>query len=284
LATFPEAKIGGPAVADAAGRLPMEFIERCVTDQTRLDFVSWHCYSDDPATHAAHVIRYRKLLAEKFPVGKRPEMLVTEWSKGFEPVSVEEAAFHPRRAAAVASSILTMTEAGVDQSFYYHLWDQTWRVDDFRPFFNNLELMSYHWNQMPHRLGMFGVAGKVRPQYFVYQMIGRLGTKKIRATSAAEDIQVLASSNEDGEHLSLMLVNYGRPVSRERVATLRFSGLKPGRKQLSTFRVDRSSNWSVDRLALLPSENREIETEKDFSCQVYCPADSVGMVMLERRK
>jgi xylan 1,4-beta-xylosidase len=283
LATYPAAKVGGPAVADAAGRLPLEFIERCVTDQIRLNFVSWHCYSDDPATHAAHVIRYRKLLAEKFPIGKRPEMLVTEWSKGFEPISVEEAAFHPRRAAAVASSIIAMTDAGVDWSFYYHLWDQTWRADDFRPFFTNLELMSFHWNQMPHRLGMFGVAGEVRPQYFVYQMIGRLGTKRVRATSDAEDVQVLASSDQDDAQLSLMLVNYGRPVSQERVATIRFSGLKPGLKRLSTLRVDRSSKWSVDRLALLESENREIETGKEFSCQVYCPADSVGLIMLESK-
>jgi xylan 1,4-beta-xylosidase len=284
LTTFPQAKIGGPAVADATGRLPAEFIDRCVTDQTQLDFVSWHCYSDDPATHAAQVTRYRKLLAKKFPVGKRPEMLVTEWSKGFEPVSVEEAAFHPRRAAAVASSILAMTEAGVDWSFYYHLWDQTWRAEDFRPFFNNLELMSFHWNQMPHRFGIFGVACEVRPHYFVYQLIGRLGAKNVRATSDAEDVHILAGSDEDGESLSLMLVNYGLPVSQERVATLRISGLKPGPKRLSTYRVDRSSNWSSDRLALLPLENREIETEREFSCQVYCPADSVGLVMLERRK
>jgi hypothetical protein len=143
--------------------------------------------------------------------------------------------------------------------------------------------MSFHWNQMPHRLGMIGVAGEVRPQYFVYQMIGRLGTKRVRATSDAEDVQVLASSNQDGAQLSLMLVNYGRPVSQERVATLRLSGLKPGLKRLSTFRIDRSSNRSVNRLALLQSENREIETEKEFSCQVYCPADSVGLIVLESK-
>src|SRR5438552_9598419 len=123
-------------------------------------------------------------------------MLVTEWSKGFEQMSVEEAAFHPRRAAAIAASILAMTDAGVDWSFYYHLWDQTWRAEDFRPFFKKLELMSFHWNEMPHRFGMFGVAQEIRPQYFVYQMIGRLGTKRVRAISATDDIRVLASSDE----------------------------------------------------------------------------------------
>jgi xylan 1,4-beta-xylosidase len=280
LATFPEAKVGGPAVANPAGHLPTGFIDRCVADKTRLDFVSWHVYADDPAVHAMHVARYRTLLAQKFPEGRRPEMMVTEWSKGFEPVSVEEAAFHPRRAAATAASIVAMTEAGVDWSFYYHLWDQTWRVEDFKPFYKRLELMSFHWNQMPHRFGMFGVAEEVRPQYFVYQMLGRLGAERLRATSDAKDVRILAARDERAERVALMLVNYGLPVSQDYVATIEFSGLKSGPKRLSTSRIDRSSNWSAERLELLPAENREVETGREFSCQVYCPADSVGLVSL----
>ncbi len=281
LATFPEAKVGGPAVANPAGHLPMGFIDRCVADETRLDFVSWHVYADDPAVHATHVARYRTLLAEKFPEGRRPEMMVTEWSKGFEAVSVEEAAFHPRRAAAAAASILAMTEAGVDWSFYYHLWDQTWRVEDFKPFYKRLELMSFHWNQMPHRFGMFGVGEEVRPQYFVYQMLGRLGEERLRATSDAQDVRILAARDERAERVSLMLVNYGLPVSQDYVATIQFSGLKSGPKHLSTSRIDRSLNWSAERLELLPAENRRVEAGREFSCQVYCPADSVCLVVLE---
>jgi xylan 1,4-beta-xylosidase len=281
LATFPEAKVGGPAVANPAGHLPLGFIERCRADGTRLDFVSWHVYADDPAVHAEHVRRYRQLLAEKFPEGRRPQILVTEWSKAFEPVSVEEAAFHPRRAAAVASSILAMTEAGVDWSFYYHLWDQTWRADDFKPFFSNLELMSFHWNQRPHRFGMFGVAEEVRPHYFVYQMLGRMGTQRVKAASDVADVRVLAASDEQSERISLMLINYGLPVSQDRIATIQFGGLEAGPKRLTTTRIDASSKWSVKRLELLPIEERNVETGSDFSCQVLCPADSVSMVGLD---
>jgi hypothetical protein len=177
-----------------------------------------------------------------------------------------------------------MTEAGVDWSFYYHLWDQAWRAEEFEPFFKNLGLMSVHWNQMPHRFGIFGVAEEVRPHYFVYQMIGRLRANRVRATTDARDVRILASSDEHRENVSLILVNYGLPASQERIATLRFSGLKPGRKHFSTYRIDRSAKWSGEKLALLPLENREVETEREFSCQVYCPDDSVSLIMLERHE
>src|SRR5205823_1773568 len=105
LAAFPQAKVGGPAVAHADGEFLPTFVDLCARERTQLDFVSWHVYADDPARHARLVSKYRALLTEKFP-GRRPEMLVTEWNKGFDRVSVEELAFEPRRAAATAAAIL----------------------------------------------------------------------------------------------------------------------------------------------------------------------------------
>jgi len=42
LATFPEAKVGGPAVANGAGDLLPGFIDLCAREGIRLDFISWH--------------------------------------------------------------------------------------------------------------------------------------------------------------------------------------------------------------------------------------------------
>src|SRR5205085_1292847 len=47
LATFPEAKVGGPAVANGAGDLLPGFVDLCVREGIRLDFISWHLYADD---------------------------------------------------------------------------------------------------------------------------------------------------------------------------------------------------------------------------------------------
>jgi len=65
-------------------------------------------------------------------------MFVTEWNKGFDRISVEEQAFAPRRAAAAAATVLAMTDARVDGSFYYHLWDQVCFFEQFQPFSGTL--------------------------------------------------------------------------------------------------------------------------------------------------
>ncbi|HEV8378805.1 MAG TPA: glycosyl hydrolase, partial [Tepidisphaeraceae bacterium] len=151
LKTFPDAKVGGTAVANAGGQYLPQFIDHCLKEKLRLDFISWHLYSDDPDAHARLVTKYKKLL-ESFGA-KRPEMLVTEWSKNFDAISVQELAVDPRRAAIIASSIIAMTDAGLDWSFYYHLTDQHVRLDEFRPFFKDLDIMYHHWNEVPHRFG-----------------------------------------------------------------------------------------------------------------------------------
>jgi beta-xylosidase len=276
LDTFPDAKVGGCAVANADGDYLPRFIAACRQAQTRLDFVSWHLYSDDPAHHARLVEKHGALL-ENFG-NRRPEMMVTEWSKGFEPTSVEEMAFDPRRAATIGAGLVAMIDAKVDWTFYYHLWDQVCAPDDFRPFFARPEIMYHHWNEVPHRLGLFGVDGEVRPSYFVYRMLGRLGDRRVRARADADDLRVLAAQR--GDDTSLLIVNYGRPRSVDRVATIRLSGLAPGRKTLVTYRVDRAGAGSAVDLELVPRERRAVEVTREFSCQVYCPADSVALVLL----
>jgi hypothetical protein len=70
----------------------------------------------------------------------------------------------------------------------------------------------------PHREEDIGVAQEVRPQYFVYQMIGRLEDQQVGATSDAQDMRILASRDPSRERVSVMLVNYGLPASQACVA------------------------------------------------------------------
>src|SRR5438876_275329 len=109
----------------------------------------------------------------------------------------------PPRAAAAAAAILAMTDAHVDGSFYYHLWDQVCFVEQFRPFFRDPGIMYRHWNEVPHRFGLFGVGQEVRPQYFVYLMLGRLTGRRVRVRSATEDLRVLAA--KDGSRSAVLL-------------------------------------------------------------------------------
>jgi hypothetical protein len=281
LATFPGAKVGGTAVANASGPQLPEFIDICREKNIRLDFISWHRYHDDPEVHAALVRKYRDKL-EGFP-GRRPEMLVTEWAKDFSPASLEEMAFDPRRAAGVGATVLAMNDAGLDWSFYYHAWDQTAYWAEFQPFFRDPNIMYHHWNEVPHRFALFGVAGEVRPQYFVFDMLARLGSTRVRAESAHPDVRVLAT--RAGHGAAALIVNFntnkGDARAEDRRLVLKWSGLTPGRMMLRSYRIDRQGGWSPARRELLVREQREVDLRERFTHHFLSPADSVALVTLE---
>jgi hypothetical protein len=278
LRAFPAARVGGPASCWVDNEPLPGLVKLCRETGTRLDFISWHLYHDDPRRHALGVEKAKALLAG-FP-RTRPEMLVTEWSKSFDPVSSEELAFAPRRAANIAACLLAMTEARLDWSFYYHIWDQVFYPEPFASFFSpqGIAMMIRHWNEVPHRFGMFGVGEEVRPQYFVYQMLSRLGEERVAAGSDDPDLQVLAAVGEG--RTSALLINYNLQASRDLMVTTRFTNLCPGRKLLTVYRIEADRRCSGERLELLPAEQREVYASADFPCQLYCPADSVGLVTL----
>jgi hypothetical protein len=308
LEAWPEAKVGGPAACWVDNEPLVGLVKLCRETNTQLDFISWHLYSDDPSQHALGVAKGKELLRD-WP-GTRPEMFITEWSKSFEKLSYEELAFEPRRAAIIAASALAMMEAGLDWSFYYHVWDQTFYSEPFRPFFSEagIHMMETHWNKSPHRFGFFGVGEEVRPQYFVYQMLSRMGEERIAAKVEGDGLRALAARG--ARHVGLMLVNLvearrpedGAPTegasaassrSNEgasalkyrgnggRVVTAHFSRLSHGRKMLTVHRIDAGQRWDAEALELTPVERREVWTSDEFHCQVYLPGDSVAMVKLE---
>lgn len=257
LKAFPAAKIGGPAIANGEDKLFYDFIDLCHETGTKLDFVSWHLYHDDPQRHKHLVVKAKNYL-DKFK-DQRPEMLVTEWSKGFEKISIEELAMQPRTAASTAASIMEMMEAGLDWSFYYHIWDQTFYPEEFSSFYKDMSIMTVHWNEMPHRFGMFGVSEEARPQYFVYLMLSRMGEQWVQSESEDTDLRVHAATNTKGE-LSLMISNFNVRNSEDKITTLWIKRLAPGPKRLLTYRIDDQLRWNEGELELKPYEDRIIDT------------------------
>lgn len=278
LEEFPEARVGGPALANGDHELLPGLVDCCRRTGTKLDFVSWHLYHDSPGRHAESVRRARRVLERAGD--PTPELMITEWNAALTGgVSVEEQAFDPRRAAIVAAAIIEMAEAGLDWSFYYHIRDQAFFHGDFATFFSEkgLRLMARHWNELPHRLGLFGVDGRVRPQYFVYRMLARMGGEKLE-THCPGELRALAG--RDGDDISLLLVNHGEQETRNRVASLLFRNLSTGPKQLRVRRIDGDRRWGPEKLELCPSESRKVCTSGDFECQVLLPVESVALLRL----
>jgi xylan 1,4-beta-xylosidase len=279
LAAFPQARVGGPAQGVLHQEPLPGFVKLCARRGTQLDLLTWHLYHSDPSLHG-YQTRIAHLLAQELP--KQPELMVTEWSSGFPVASVQDEALETRRAAGVAASILEMRHAGLHGSFYYHLWDQVCYPDDFAPFFSQpgVDAMVHHWNEHPHRFGLFGVNGEVRPQYFVFQMLSRLGEDQLAASSDDHDVRVLAGRAPGS--VSVLAVNHSLDVPRDRLVTLSFTNLPPGAKRLTLCRIDKERRWDADRLELVPVEQRETCTLCEYQCQFLLPADSVALLQLSK--
>lgn len=275
---FPAARVGGPAACWVENEPLPGLVERCKASGLPLHFISWHLYSDDPERHAAGVEKGRALTAG-WP-GERPELMVTEWSKSFDPVSVEEMAFEPRRAALAAAAILQYLDARADWTFYYHTWDQLMDPAEFRGFFSQEGLRGYvrHWNEVPHRFGLFGLGEEVRPQYFVFQLMARMGPEQCAAQCDESGIRVLAA--RQAASTSVLLVNVNPEEAADRVVTVRFDGLQPGAKRLTVWRIDHDRRWSEPMLELMPLEQRPVVTNVEFYCQALLPANTVALVEL----
>ncbi|MCC6446921.1 MAG: hypothetical protein IT210_26145 [Armatimonadetes bacterium] len=275
----PGAEVGGPAACWIDNEPLPGFVARCKASGTPLNFVSWHIYNDDASRHALGVEKAKRLLAD-YP-GPRPEMMVTEWSKSFDPVSSEDLAYAPGRAATIAASIIAMTDAGLDWSFYYHIWDQVCYREAFAPFFSEagVQGMLTHWNEVPHRFGLFGVDEEARPQYFVYRMLSLMGPDRLSTGSDDPDLRLLASRAEG--RTALLIANWNPEQAEDKVVTLSFQNLSPGLKRLTVYRIDSACRWSPDSLEMIPLEERPVDTLSDFRCQLLCPAESVSLALLD---
>ncbi len=304
LDAFPQAKVGGPCPA-MVKEVP-RFVELCARHGTQLDFVTFHGYTSDLEYYRS-VIKDLSAVLDTFP-GPRPELMMDEWNQDFptlfsgrevrdlptytaeayDLLSVEEMAMQGRRAATAAKIMLTMLETadgdirGLDWSFYFLLWDNCMFNDEFSAFFSPevAQMVMYqHWNEKPHRFGLFSESGKLRPQYFVYQMFSRMGEEKLQTSSPFSDMTVF--STRDGGRISTMLVNYDPAESQDRIVKVHFFHLKPGHRRLKAYRIDDGQRWSDETLEMFPVDERLVDVLPDFEYQFYSPADSVLLITLE---
>ena len=298
LEAFPQAKVGGPCPASSSQ--VTGFVELCARHGAQLDFVTYHGYTSDLESYRS-VSKELSAVLDKLP-GQRPELMMDEWNQDFPPLfsggeasdlplyapeaydflSVEEMAMQGRRAATAAKIMLTMLETALDWSFYFLLWDNCMFNEEFSTFYTPKwaqAVMYQHWNEKPHRFGLFSESGKLRPQYFVYLMFSRMGEEKLQSSSLLQDLTIFAT--REGGRISTMIVNYDPAESQDRIVKVHFSKLRPGPRQLKAYRIDDGQRWSDETLELLPVDERLVDVLPDFEYQFYSPADSVLLVRLE---
>lgn len=292
LEAWPEARVGGPAMAYCYSPIFKGFIELCHKNGTPLHFVSWHSYHNDPKYFTDQVDYVGRILGSLYGEAERPEMFYDEINKGFDfqdmnnPsyyfISVEELAQSANRAAFLATTLLSLMETGVDRSNHFLIWDCCMHPREFKSFFSDegaRGVMYKHWNETPSRHGLFSQSGRVRPQYFVYQMLSRMGENKVSTRCEEELLKTQAAAGEG--KVSVLMSNYSLKGDKDLIVTVRYTNLKPGPKKLTIFRIDDDQHWDSDALELMPVDQRMVDVMSEFEYQCYCPSDSVVMMTLE---
>jgi len=278
---LPDVKIGGPSYAgggEGAAKYLGRLAELSKKNNIRLDFTCHNMYNDSPEDHTKFTRIIRDELDKHDP---NIELYMTEFNIGIgNELSLEEKAYDPKRAASLASSILALHE---DQcltgTFQYHLYDQWNDPREFAPWYERTRYMAEHWNDIGHRLGLFDLDGKVRPQYFVYDMLYSMTGRRVAVQGGDEILRALASVGEGC--MSIFVSNFAVQGTPDAVSRFQFENAEAGVYNLNVSRIDTvtAEKMKSARFSERPVvESRTVYVHPDFYFDVYTPADSVTLV------
>ena len=281
LKVYPEALVGGPSWAGTGEdgyKFFDEFIGLCTKEKIQLDFISYNIYSDNPENHIKGASRV-KVMVDKH--NSKAEIYITELNVDLGGISVEERAYTSKRAAALGSILYEYYKrTNYINTFQYHIYDQFCDPNEFKPFYARYRYMANHWNDEPHKLGLFDPDGKPRPQYFMYSMLYSMAKTEVAAKiENYENVRMLAS--RDDRYVTLFLTNYHLDSAEDITMSLYFKSAPQGKARMTVYRIDDGMSWDNDHLKLIPTESRIAYIHDDFWFSLFVPEDSVVMVTFD---
>lgn len=248
----PEARVGGPALANVRSPILPALLETCEAEGVPLHFVSWHIYSSDPRAIRG-TIEYAKGLIAKRP-RLSPETVLDEWN-----VDLMSPPRDPRfQPCFVVETVWQMADAGLDLSCYYHIRDWHVSSETFSRFLSpgGTAFMVRWWNRMPQYDGLFDFENAVRPAYFAFKLLSRLKGERLRLVSEHPSVRGFFARDEVLGLWNLLLWNFSaEPAEAEislegipkdlRVRPIALDAAAPGGDESSRLRHGPGAEWKA---------------------------------------
>ncbi len=213
--TFPELKVGGPAVGGSGEFVgdsfqPSPFVERfltyCREHQVPLDFFSWHRYTSRPWDLPKRALAVRHLLDASGFQGT--ESHLNEWNylpnddwgpltregQGVRREAWYEAMAGPKGAAFAACGLILLQDGSIDAANFY-----TGDVQGF---------------------GLFSFAGVPKASFYAFKAFRGMLETPIRvpvAGSIPDEVAVLAGVNASGNRAALLVSHFAGSTARFRL-------------------------------------------------------------------
>ena len=200
----PAARVGGPALANWKSPILPALLEFCASGKAPLHFVSWHTYTNSPTAVRATIDGVKALLA-KFP-SLEPETVLNEWNMSLRNPP-QDARFQP---AFILETAWQMKDGGLDYSCYYHIRDYHIDPRRFVQFMSQkgTAAMARWWNRMPQYDGLFDYQNTMRPSYFAFKLLSRLGGERLSFESGDGSVHGFATYDPEYRSYNLLLWNF----------------------------------------------------------------------------
>ncbi len=248
----PDAKAGGPALANPGSPLLPALLDSAQHSDLPLDFISWHIYNSDPLAIRATIDRQKRLL-ERFPK-LHPETFLDEWNMSLSN-PVTDPRFQP---AFLLETIWQMKDAGLDYSCYYHIRDYHVQPEIFDAFFSRkgAAAMAQWWNLMPQYDGLFDYQNHVRPAYFAFSLLAHLTGQRLPLESTSKAVHGFATYDEYYGNSYALLWNYSdKPIN----LTLHLDGIRAALKANSVI-LDATAPSDDQNMRLRPAQKLRIKS------------------------
>jgi hypothetical protein len=258
----PSIKVGGPSTAGLQPEWIRALMRHCKERDVPLDFVSWHCFSRDPARYSRQVRYVRGVAAE---LDLQPELCITEWNYAWGVREMQRLSA-PFAASYALASIKAMEDARLDLAIYF---------------------TSADWTGLGTYSGLVLSDGTTpKPVYNAFKMLAFLGNERIEAKSAAEKagLDVLAARKD--RELGAIVWWWVAGTGQERAAAavnLTFTGLdRTARYRWEMHAIDdTTSNFAAGtgKQELTLAASGEVpEQSSRFSLDVTLPLYGAQMV------
>jgi hypothetical protein len=258
----PDARVGGPALANVHSPILPALLEFCEEQKVPLHFVSWHIYSSSPQ-QIRGTINYVKELLKKYPSIK-VETILNEWNMDLSNPPTDPR-FQP---CFVAEVIWQMKEAGLDYSCYYHIRDYHVSFEPFAKFMSpgGTAFMYKWWNRRPQYDGLFDYQNTVRPTYFTFKLLSRLTGERLRLTSSSETVHGLASWDQKLQLYNVLAWNFSSSPARVNLAFANPPGsllARPIALDAATTSSDENSRLRIESPVELKRDKASMEVQVD---------------------
>jgi hypothetical protein len=209
----PDAKVGGPALANSRSPILPALLEFAEAKKAPLHFVSWHIYNSDPQRVRA-TIDYVHELLKKSP-SLHPETILNEWNMALRDPP-QDPQFQP---CYIIETAYQMKEGGLDYSCYYHIRDYPIDPDSFARFMSprGVALMARWWNRSTQWDGLFDYNGRIRPSYYAFKLLSRLTGDRLRLESPSGPVHGLATYDARLRIYNVLLWNFSKEPAHAEV-------------------------------------------------------------------